>query len=769
MTKLMHSLFAVAFATFLFSFLPTFASAQQVHEVRPAGADHVRIGVHGPASMETVVAFARRITGNSALTAEDVIANLPHARRYACRVGGRLVYFGPDPGHGGRCPADGVRTEGVLRGAVYRIPREHGVVLESPVERRARRATPPASDEASQRRIAELESRLAAVTTERDEARAALSARAEHDRGAEILADEERRSLEAERDTARRERDEARTALASRPATPTIVSVGAPGEREENARLAAEAERLREENARLTRELEAARHDEVTFESRIDGRPIWGLMALLALVILAIAFIAFGLVVLPREKRPLIRRIDELEEAKTKVEGEFMAKNVEAKEADEALGKAQRRIASLRAAGTRAIRMGRRLFEEGRASAEAHRALKEDEERAATKLIEYQNRKECIAENHAKLMKLREEEDPFLHLETLIRQTETDRELAVERGDAKTVGEADQALAIYRENLESLGDASELRARIAGLTALLARDVQLQCGVAFDTRSADERLAAWEDLRRGELRETAAERKRYETLISLLEERELGRVAEATAKRKAVEGEFAGKEGALFGKYMGAALMNQEITNEMHELREELDEHKRLVDAFAGDPSAHAQAILQRDGVIADFAKRLREAGIDPGKLPVTPSNGSWPEEITEELPLPGGTPAYGARAPRKRVPTLMVGASEEAVRVARDSQLPAPPKSPTYALNHAVSRLLDELEVLPVDARIVHADDRDAAEWTRLLGLCAISAPSIGEVPFRKLLAVVERRVPEWLTERRRRRTDPPPAPSMA
>lgn len=520
---------------------------------------------------------------------------------------------------------------------------------------------------------------------------------------------------------------------------------------------------------------EVAGRETITFASRLHGVPVWGWFAILALALLGGAFLIFGLVVLPHEKRPLVDRIDELEEAKTKAEGEFMAKNVEAKEADEALAKARRRIASLRAAGTRAIRMGKRLFEESRASAEAHRALKEDEERAATMLIEYQNRKERIAENHAKLMQLREEEEPFLHLETLIRQTETDRELAFEREDMDAITQYDQALAIYRENLASLGDPSELRAQIAGLTALLARDVQLQCGVAFDTRSADERLAHWEDLRCEELRRSAATRKNYETLISLLEERELARVAELTGKRRALDAEFASKEGALEGRHWLYASAKHDAEEslraaerELAELRESRDEHKRLVDAFAGDPSAHAQAILQRDAVIADLAQRLREAGIDPGKLPPTPSNGSWPEEITEELPLPGksGTPAFGTpRRPR----TLAAEASPEAIRAERDSQLPAPPKSPLSAVNRAVYKLLDDFSMLPREAwTIVCEKEQEAADWAYLIAHCAISAPRIGEVPLRKLMTAVGRRAPEWLDERMRRRTDPPPAPSM-
>ncbi len=753
MATLIRSMFVAALAAFLFPFLPAFASAQQVHEVRPAGADEVRIGVHGPASMEAVVALARRITGNPALTADDVIANLPHARRYVCRVRGRQVYFGPDPDYGGRCPDDGVRTDGVLRGATYRIPREHGVVLAPPVGRRVRRATSPASDEASQRRIAELESRLAAVTAERDAARRERDQARERDAASESAvnqAESAQATAEAQRDAAIRERDEARAALAARPPAPIVVSV--PG-------LRGRAER-----------------ETITFASRLHGVPVWAWLAVAALLVLAVAFIAFGLVILPREKRPLAERLDELEDAKTKVEGEFMAKKVEADEASQDLAQAKRRIASLRAAGNRAIRMGKRLFEESRASAEAHRALKEDEERAATKLIEYQNRKERIAGNHAKLMALREEEEPFLYLETLLRETETDRELARERGDMGAVAQYEQALAIYRERLESSGDASHLRAEIAGLAAVLARDIQLQCGIAFDARSADERLTYWEDLRREELRRAAAECKHYGTLVSLLEERELARVAEITSKRRALESEFASKEGALEGRHWLYASAKHDAeeslraaTRELAEMRASLDEHKSLVDAFAGDPSAHAQALLQRDGVIADLAKRLREAGINPGKLPVTPANGTWPEEeATEELPLPGrpGTPAFGTpRRPR----TLAAEASPEALQAARDSQLPAPPKSPLSAVNRAIYKLLDDFELLPPDAwTILCEKEEEAADWAFLVARCAISAPRIGEVPLRKLMTVVERRAPEWLDGRMRRRTDPPPAPSM-
>lgn len=684
MAKLIRSMFVAAFAAFLFSFLPGLASAQNVHEVRPAGVGEIRIGVHGPASMEAVVALARRISENPALTADDVIANLSHARRYVCRVGGRMVYFGPDPEYGGRCPEDGVRSDGTLRGAVYRVPREHDAVLAPSVRRARRSAVPSVSDPAQTAQIAELERRLE-VTSER-----------------------------------------------LRLAEQTATDAGA-------ARIRAESEvsRLREENTRLARELEAAREDGVTIESRVNGVTVWGWLVILALMMLAVAFVLFGLVILPREKRPLVHRIDELEEVNTTVEGELMAKNVEAEEATEALQKARRRIKSLRAAGTRVLRMFRRVVEE-------NRVLKENEEGAATELAAYRQRKARIAENHAKLTELREREEPFLHLETLIRLTETDRVFALGREDAKTVRDCDEVLTIYREHLEPLGDPSDLRAQIAGVQAVLAEHLPPQCGVVLDLRSADERLTEWEERRHEELRHAAAVRQNLETLVSVVEKRALAGVAEITAKRRAFESECASNE----------------------ELRESLDEHKRLVDAFAGDPSAHAQTILQRDARIADLAHKLREAGIDPGTLPATPSNGSWPEEITENLPLPGSTPA---RASRKRVPTLVVGASEEAVRVARDSQLPAPPKSPTYALNHAVSKLLDELEILPVDARVIHADNGDAAEWARLLGMCSISAPTIGEVPFRKFLAVVERRVPEWLTERLRRRTDPPPAPSMA
>lgn len=732
MTKQIRSIL-VAFAAFLLVLCAAdFASAQRVHEVRPAGADEVRIGVGANASMEDVLRLARRISGNEALTADDVITNMTHARRYVCRSGGRMTYFGRDAD---RCTEGETRSDGLIRGVAYRVPREHGVVL-------ARRAPPDGRLRITQRvdssgRIAELERRL-----ELTSGRLRLAEQVVTDAGnAQIRAESEVTRLRDALASAERERDEARAALAARPA---VAHTG----------------------ARVVR-------DEVppfTFASRLHGVPVWGWLVILALALFGGAFLIFGFLVLPFEKRPLIERLEESEERRrAHVEGLQM--QIDAIDTD-----LKREVARAAWLARRRAALGTLVVHYRGVMAKSQDALSG----ALPKLEElkgYYDRKARIAENHAKLMKLRDEEDPFLHLETLIRQTETDRELAVERDDARAVVEYDQALAIYRENLESLGDASELRARIAGLTTLLARDVQLQCGVAFDTCSVDERLAQWEERRREELRRAVTERARYESLVSALEERELVRVAEITSKRRALESDFASKEGELAGRHWVYALEKHEAhealrakERELEELRESLDEHRRLVDAFAGDPSAHAQAILQRDAFIADQAMKLREAGIDPATLPATPSNGSWPEEeLTEELPLPGSASAYGVRAPRKRVPTLVVGASEEAVRVARDSQLPAPPKSPTYALNHAVSKLLDEFEVLPIDARVLHTDDSAAAEWTRLLGLCSISTPTMGEVPFRKFLAVVERRAPDWLAERRRRRTDPPPAPSAA
>jgi len=146
----------IAFVAVLSLSFPSFASAQRVHEVRPASRDEVRIGAEANASLDEIVVLARRISENADLTVDDVIANNGHVR-YICRVHGRQVYFGTDSTYGGaRCPEDAERARGVLRHSVYRVPRMHGAHLP-PASAHPSPHSVPVTDVASTARIAELE------------------------------------------------------------------------------------------------------------------------------------------------------------------------------------------------------------------------------------------------------------------------------------------------------------------------------------------------------------------------------------------------------------------------------------------------------------------------------------------------------------------------------------------------------------------------------------------------------------------------------------
>ncbi|MCC6563546.1 hypothetical protein IT087_01500 [Candidatus Uhrbacteria bacterium] len=480
---IIRSIVFSAFVACLFLVLPGFASAQNVHEVRPAGADYIRIGVDGPTSMEAVVALARRITGDETLTVDDVLANLPHARRYVCRVGGRQVYFGPDPDYGGRCPEGATRSDGLLRGATYRVPRTHGAVL-SPIVRRTSR---PVHAEAPDARIAELESRLRDVTAERDDFRQRYEESETIVHRANDGRDEALEQLEAANtalETVRAELAEALSALAARP-EPRTVTVTDP------ASAAA-----------------------ITLNSPFHGRPLWAVFVLIIVLMIALFLLLFGTVIRPLTLRPHLAHRERLETEKTRLEGQVMETGNYLRTADADLKKEVAKTKSLTKRRKRLVK-----------AVVYYRVLRDRTDRVMTDALEklkelkaFHDRKDVIAKAHSDLAALRDQEEPYLNAEALLQEALEGREEATSRGDEKAVHEYSEAVKIYEENLASLGDPNALRAEIAGLVALLAREMQLQCGIAFDIRSADERLGEWEDRKREELRKLRAKSQTYEAL-----------------------------------------------------------------------------------------------------------------------------------------------------------------------------------------------------------------------------------------------------------
>ncbi|MCK9361345.1 hypothetical protein M0Q28_03905 [Patescibacteria group bacterium] len=478
---IIRSIVFAAFVACLFLVLPGFASAQNVHEVRPAGADYVRIGVDGPTSMEAVVALARRITGDETLTADDVLANLPHARRYVCRVGGRQVYFGPDPEYGGRCPEDATRSFGLLRGATYRVPRTHGAVLP-PIVRRTSRPVPAGAPDA---RVAELESRLRDVTAERDDFRQRYEESETVVHRANDERDEALEQLEAANtalETVRAELAEALSALAARP-EPRTVTVTAPAA--------------------------------VSLNSPFYGRPLWAAFVLLAVIMIALLLIALW-PIRYFMLRPHLAYRGVLEQAKTKLEGGLMETRSYLRTAEEDLKKEVAKTKSLTKRRKRLVR-----------AVVYYRVLRDRMERVMADALEklkelkaFQDRKDRIAAAQEELAKLRFAEEVFLHAETQVEETMSDLEEANNANprDEKLIADLQGVLKVYEENLETLGDSSDLRAKIAGLVGTLERDMKLQCGLAFDTSATDQRLADWIHKRAEALRKLQAKASTYEAL-----------------------------------------------------------------------------------------------------------------------------------------------------------------------------------------------------------------------------------------------------------
>lgn len=718
---------------------PAFASAQSVYEVQTSSDDYVIVGTHDTgATMDRVVALARRLTGNPEITSADVIANLPHPRRFVCRTHGRQIYFGTDPEHAGRCPEDGVRADGLLAGMRYHIPRVHGVILPPPVRRTARVASEaPAADAVAREHFEALEQELDAVTAERDTYHQYV---------------EEAETLILRANEAREEAVERAEAAEARPPRTVTVTVSAPSH-------------------------------EVTLTSLYGGRPLWGVMLTAAVLFVAIFLIFFGLVIRPRMLVPYARETERLTKERTKLEGEKTAHASELMEAktyiktlekdlNTEVGKTLKlrsRIESLRAAGKRAIRMLVSV-------AADHRRLKEEHEVIAKRLEGFEDRREQIEEAYGKLAALRDQEEPFVNAQMLLREAEDARLDAEDRGDADAMKQLDEVIRLYQEHLESLGDPGDLRTEIAGLVAQLSKAMFLQCGIPLDARPADERLSEWEERRRAELRRTQAA-----GTAGLAELNQMRRALERDVIHKigTAEGQAAAKvwkasldklevQEALALERRTLSKFGQEVAGlrkQLADQQREFAELKNLLAATSGEPTEFATALFARDTRIGELELACREAGVDLSKGPRSLLE-FWaqPQDRLSPVPPNGGEV-------RARVPTLTIASSEGE----RPSAVPGP-SSPGNAINTALFRFLDTIEAMPPEYRILHSSEREVRDWAFFLAKWQVTVPAAWdgpdepkqtrEVPLRDLVKVVKRFFPEWVEERARRRTDPPGAP---
>jgi hypothetical protein len=655
----LRSVFFAALAAFLvFVTMPGLASAQRVRPLRSIDTDSVRIRAEANASMNDVVHLARHLAGNGEIVRDDVVANLRHPRRYACHVRGRLVYFGTDPAYGGRCPEGARRTDGILRGSVYRVPREHGRVLGTPfLEPPSRR------DEVSAVRIAELVRRLNDTTAEA--------------RRAEALAQE-----------ALRDRDRARAALDARPQPPIEVHIDGESEK-------------------------------TTFSSRLHDLPVWVWLIVAAMFATACAFLLFSFLILPLETKPLLLAIKALRESRARTEAARKSERVTNEVIVQALNKDlhERRIRALRLMDF----LHRRFRDEAEAKDLDKEKLLGRAKEKLEELFDFQERRRRITDAHGQLMTLRDKEGLYDSLIMQIREAETildedDAEIDdARRLDCRLVVE--QCL----DQIERLPfDPGELKAQIAGRVGSLKRDMELQCGLRYDGRASDEWKAEWEDRLRDEMRKAESAKMTHMALTALVEQQGIEGLAELAAK-----------EGAFLGRAYRASIDR-------------------------GEPAAE---LLARDARIHDLEQRLRNAGIDPGTKQAIAK--LWPN-VSEQPSREDDAEKIAGRVMRPRAQTLSVTAS-------RESQIHAPPSSPMNALSRDVYRFLDTIRSLPKEAWTIDCSDGAARDWAFLLGNCSISAPSIGNLQMRTLLSYVKRRKPEWLSERMRRRTDPPPAPSTA
>ena len=727
-----------AFVAVLNLSFTSLAAAQGVHEIRPSASDEVIIGVDGPVSIETVVAFARRLTGNTAITSEDVIANLPHARRYACRHEGRLVYFGTDPDYGGRCPDEGVRSDGVLRGSAYHVPRVHGVVLAR-TTRVTRRATPETLP-------------------------TAVAVPAPVDPSPEILEraiEAETALVEANRRIAHlvEERDLLQDAVDARPVEPSVEYVIDPAQAEEIARL--------------TAELETAR-------AALAARPTQPLGWRHALLIL-MGF-GFGLTMATwLVRRDRAKLADQYREYIRTAKASAREHAIEEEEKN--LEATKRRMQATIDDGRRAIRT---LETRYKARVERLRAaivwMREQRDDLEQRLGEFMSRLTRVPQLHAELAQLRAKEDDYDNLLIQIRIAEDMRAEAAARNDEIEVAKCDQVIEVYRSELAKLSfDPEGLKLQIAQVMAEFAEKFQAQSGYELEHRPALEIKTEYEERMLTERRELEAKRRTHEALIVLIEEDHRSLKEEVARQKRALEAEYAIKEGKREAKFWLMAAEKGELKQDyslnlktlerarkqlteaetrLRELEASEAEHRLLLAGFAGDPTSHAQLLIQRDERIADLEKMVRDAGLEPGRGPRNSLDfftTDPPPSVLAERMTP--TPMNGS-------PRRMATAAPDGER---PSQIPKAPTSPGSALTTALVRFLDTVSGMPPELRTVECNKREAADWAYFLSNWKIRVSELGVEHLFSRLTVTSKgtdRILPWGSGRLRQKTDPPPPP---
>lgn len=741
------------------SLCPSLATAQDVYEVRTSSDDYVIIGTHERgATLNEVVALAQRLTGNETLTSEDVLANVPHARRYICRVHGRQVYFGTDPSPD-RCPDGATRADGILGGTRYRVPRTHGAVLPPLTVHRTRATVTMDDVEAANDRALEYVRELERMTIERDAARAELA---------------ERRTVES----------------------------GYSESAEELLAVEHANRELRAENAELIEELAASRAttvptpvltvQPVTLQSSFHGRPLWGVF--LVGVMLLIALFLILLWPLRRAfRQPLEEQLADNRTTLRVWEGDLRKEEEKRKDAQKELKEEQEKLKEEQERTASLVKRRERLT---RATV-FYRGLHQTSEKALAAALnslqplqDFRARKERIAEQALLLAELRDQEEPFLDAELLLQEAMEGLQDAQTREDAEDIRQQGELVRIYEENLKSLGDPTDIRAQIATLSTAMELDLAEQCGLKPSSRPGDERFGEWERTRRDHLRKAEVAKRAREELVAVVEKQGLAALEEHAKRKREVDSFLVRREAELDGQSQAKIWMiassKQDVTSDlarerrlhaktrldlaaaqqvMAELRSQNEENDSLLRAALGDPDDHAKALIARDTRIVELEVKCREANIDPGIGPRLTAE-FWAESPVRVSSVPSNGAAHA------RVPTLGVAAPAGE----RPSTLPGA-TSPGNAINTALYRFLDTASALPPELRIIHCNEREARDWAFLFGQWTVTVNagwdgadqprSTRDIPLRELGKVVKRFFPEWLQERGRRKTNPPGAPA--
>jgi hypothetical protein len=450
--------------------------------------------------------------------------------------------------------------------------------------------------------------------------------------------------------------------------------------------------------------------------------------AVIILVMLGLIVLVMWLIHFIRQ--PLLVKCEGLEKANTGLQGKLMetASFLRTSEED-----CEREEAKSKFLAKRRLGLGRLVVYYRR----TRNRIDADLKREKASLAEFRERRDRITDCHAKLAELREREEPFLNAESLVQETMADREDAEHRNDEGRVQDLNKALLIYEKELMLLGDPQELRAEINGLVAVLKRDMQLQCGLSFDTRSSDEWRAERDNKMRVLKRELISRTTTYSMLAA---EAVKANVARAEEHAMAMEEIAAAKRELEF------TAMSNAVSNRTAELEASVEEYKQLFAAMLGEPDEHVKQLIAYDNRETDSRKRLVDAGLDPGP-------GTLLYAILAEQNAEDRAP-FVPSVPRK--PTL-------AFEALRDSQLPGSPATLTSSLHREIYRTLDSWQKIPPDAWTMICDERAARDWAYFLYNCWISVPRIGLVRLRHLLKEAKVKAPEWLTERARQPTGRP------